>query len=449
MQQGNTAASWHHQRPPAADATHSASVFPSQPPSVSNQLPSTHSTGPTHTTSEQACSYSNNASHERMPCMGQQLRPGISGGNEERAQASFSNPFMQQQHPQAQQQQPRHHNSAVQPPQPPGPYIGQATGQHASVGNSQSLHARCDVTSECSHPPNASQSQQRASPVKPAPEAAAAAAVACASNESHLDLCGSATVPAAATTCPPPQAARCADGAGAFTGSMQQCGGAHLRFSGGFSAHQLPPAANCAPAAAAAAAVAKPAIQQLIHSASASGQHIHPQLPPPQQQLANSASFNNAAAMQPNAAANPQHASARYPQAQRHHPPLSGQGSWPHPYQHNAHHSSGMPSDTPQPLHHPPSVVSKPAAGQGQPSCQPPAVPPSAASVGNSNASNSMPPKPPACPYDACPGVYTFCGAQLLWVNRFGMPFWGCSNYQECDFRQVDTFVSESEICWR
>jgi hypothetical protein len=40
----------------------------------------------------------------------------------------------------------------------------------------------------------------------------------------------------------------------------------------------------------------------------------------------------------------------------------------------------------------------------------------------------------PKCPYASCPGVFTFCGAELRWVSR-GSGFWGCSSFPACDYK--------------
>jgi hypothetical protein len=43
----------------------------------------------------------------------------------------------------------------------------------------------------------------------------------------------------------------------------------------------------------------------------------------------------------------------------------------------------------------------------------------------------------PRCPYAACPGIFTFCGARLRWVRRGVNGFWGCSSFPACDYKWV------------
>lgn len=46
----------------------------------------------------------------------------------------------------------------------------------------------------------------------------------------------------------------------------------------------------------------------------------------------------------------------------------------------------------------------------------------------------------PKCPYESCPGVFTPCGAQLIWIQRGNnQGFFGCSLYPKCEFRSVST----------
>jgi hypothetical protein len=42
----------------------------------------------------------------------------------------------------------------------------------------------------------------------------------------------------------------------------------------------------------------------------------------------------------------------------------------------------------------------------------------------------------PQCPHQMCPGVFTYCGAQLYWVEHGSKQgFWGCSLYPKCEYK--------------
>jgi len=112
------------------------------------------------------------------------------------------------------------------------------------------------------------------------------------------------------------------------------------------------------------------------------------------------------------------------------------------PHHHNQHAQHGTSMQRPPvvpPNHHQPhdSTWSTGNQHQHQQQQQPPQQPPQQQQQQQQQQQRLTLPEDyiPKCPYPACPGVFTYCGANLRWVRRGTNSFWGCSSFPVCDYK--------------